>query len=351
MLVSVLDVANARLLMKLTSYGVFIALCLINLRALRQRLRAASNLPGSWRDRLFEANELAYVGIGLSFMLFFGLPYFGQSISHAPSLLTLGLFLIFWSIRDLKGELDLHRMTRLTIVYALFTTAFEFLTGYIPVGSVLLCLLVAISDRKTRFYDPAGLVFRLVMVEAAFVASIVVALMLHLLATATFSPDAGALQGFFAQLSVRAGESVGGAVDDSGEVVGAVTLGVGDVANAFFKQIRHLGLPSHLFGLASIVIAFGVVMIGLGETWLSTASRDAKWRATTVAIALVPLALWILVFRNHSFIHARFMVRILVSVYVTASVMLFWWLASRPSRLTQATAGQSVATQPPLATP
>lgn len=341
-LVSVLSVADARLVMKLSSYGVFVTLCLVNLLALRTRLAVPNAARKSLASSLFEANELLYVAIGLCFMLFFGLPYFGQSISHAPAIVTLGLFLIFWSIRDLKGQLDLHRMTRLVIVYALFTACFEFLTGYIPVGSVLLCLLVAISDRATRFDDPRGLIFRIVMVEFAFVASIFVVLLLHLFATAVFSPEEGTLQGFFAKLAIRAGQSVGGATDQTGALVGATALGISDVAAVFLKQIPHIGVPSQRAGFASLVIAASIVLIGLGETWLSSATRDAKWRATLIAIALVPLALWILVFLNHSFVHARFMVRILVAIYLTAAVMLIWWLGNRPR-----TSGLPVTSTPP----
>lgn len=337
-LLSVLGVADSRALLKFASYGVFTALCLVQAGLLWRRLRRRH--PGvPLATALLAANELAYIGLGLCFLFLFGLPYFGQSISHAPAIVTLGSFLLAWSLLDQRGALDLRRMTGLAIGYGLFTAYFEFLTGYLPVGVVLLCLLVAISDRGTRFETPGALAARLIAVQTAFVGAIAATLILHQIFTALFTADREILISFFRYLAIRMSQDRAGKFADAASTAGTNELGLGEVTTALFNQMPHLGLPDRVSGLASLLLALGIVLTGLGETWLSRATRDAKWRATLIAIALLPLALWIPAFANHSYIHARFMVRILVGVYATAAIMLFWALAARraaaPAPLTQ----------------
>ena len=339
-LLSVFSVVDARLVMKLCSYSIFIALCLINGLALYRRIKASDRSRQSLGDVVAASNEMAYIGIGLSLLLVFGLPYFGQSISHAPALVTLGVFLILWSRRDLRGELDLYRMTRMVIVFSLFTASFEFLTGYIPVACVLLCLLVGISDRKTRFGAPLPLFGRLVAVEFAFVATLLVAFLLHLLFTTLFVGDLKVLVGFFAQLAFRMSQSRISKASLATDDPGIPGLSLGEVIERLLHQIPHIGVPDEFTGFATLLIAFGIVLIGFGEIWLSNSDRDAKWRTLVIAAALIPLAMWILAFKNHTYVHARFMVRILVSVYLTATVMSFWFYVVRRAAVSQSREAQ-----------
>ena len=340
-LLSLFSVVDARLIMKVSSYGVFIALCLFNAWALYRRVKASDRRQQSLGNVIAASNELAYVGIGLSALLFFGLPYFGQSISHAPALVTLGVFLILWSRRDLRGELNLQRMTRMVIVFSLFTAYFEFLTGYVPVACVVLCLLAGISDRKTRFVEPLTIFGRLVAIEFAFMATLLAAFMLHLVFTAVFTSDPEVLSGFFAQLAFRMSTQVS-KTSAAGDGTGVPGLTLGDVIDRLLGQIPHIGVPDQFTGLTTLLIAFGLVLFGLGEVWFSNSDRDSKWRALVIASALVPLALWVIAFKNHTFVHARFMVRILVSVYMTAAVMGFWLFAVKQANAKQARHGLAI---------
>lgn len=340
-LLKVFTVPQARGIMKAASYGVFLALAAISLAALLARMAR----PGGRASGLLRGgNELGYLAVALGFLGFFGLPFFGQSISHAPSIVSLGVFLLAWCVLDLRRALTARRMLGLCIALGLLTAHFEFLTGYIPVGSSLLVLLLGLSQTQEDRLSPADLARLLFLTQAAFIGSIILVYSFHLLAAALLTPDGSRLlQSFFVYLGVRMSTQVQTG-DDARQLV---EVGPGDVFAAFFKQLASIGLPSDAFGLAALLVALGLLLFGAAEAL--TSSRPARWKARIflTAFAIVPVLVWLLAFQNHAVIHARFMVRVLVTLFVAAGVML-WWL-SRLRALAQSSPQQQhgPAAEPP----
>ena len=325
------EVHTARQIMKVSSYGIFVLLCAINLGLLlRRRARKIVDRGG---------NELAYIGLGACFMALFGLPYFGQSISHAPAIVTLGTFLIVWSVFDYRRLLTLRRCALLVIVYALFTAYYEYLTGYIPVAVTLICLLVAIGSQPSKgFRDLAS---RLVLLQGLFAGCIGAVLALNLLFTAAFSGRGNVLGGFLKALLFRMSDERASALHEAAQAVAEPHLRFVEVLDAVASRLPHLGMPDRLTGMALIALALGILLVGLVEAWLSSHSRDAKWRTTLIAGSVIPLVIWLLAFANHTYIHASFMVRIVVSVFAAAVVMLAWLQRnSGPASLPQGTASR-----------
>lgn len=341
------SVDQARGLMKAASYAVFLALVLIALSALAARMarpagRAAGLLGGG--------NELGYGALALAFLGFFGLAYFGQSISHAPAIVSLGLFLIAWCALDLRRALTPSRALALTVVFGLLTAHFEFLTGYIPIGSSLLVLLVALRQTDEDRVGPAELAKLFFLTQSAFIGTIVIVYLFHLVASALFTPDGmRLLNSFFVYLGVRMSTQVE-AGSDTTEIV---AIGPLDVLREFFEQLASLGLPSDAVGLASLLLALGVLVLGVGEAL--TGAQAARWRARVfmAGFAIVPVAVWLLAFQNHAVIHARFMVRVLVMLYACAGVMLFWLarMAVLPPRVPTEDQTEAQPEAPPLSEP
>ena len=77
----------------------------------RLRDRASSSISISCGRRGGRTPDLperpvGYAIVSGSLVAFFGLPYFGQSISHAPAIVTLGAFIIAWIVSRLPRQAE-----------------------------------------------------------------------------------------------------------------------------------------------------------------------------------------------------------------------------------------------------
>jgi hypothetical protein len=314
-LLEVMPVVAARTVMKIASYGVFVVCIFMNLVFLWRTGR---------RDaRLALRRQAGYAILAGSLMVFFGLPYFGQSISHAPAILTLGGFIIAWSWLDGRSALNERSAVLLAIPYGLLTAYFEYPTGYIPVGACVIVALVAIGwsrPEENRIWP----IFRvLFLVEATFAVSIGMAFVLHVGATALFHADGAEVATLFIErlafrMSTAAASSAASTTDN--------TLTLIDVGMALLRQLPHLGFFGERGAIAAIGLSLGVCIFGSFDTLCSGSSRATKFRMLMSAGSFLPVAAWIFLFQNHTAIHAAFMVRILAVVPMAGAVTAWMWM-------------------------
>ncbi|WP_439816420.1 hypothetical protein [Zavarzinia sp. CC-PAN008] len=324
-LLSLLPVAEARAVLKAVSHGGFVLVVAICAMLL---LRRAGPLPAVARP------QVAYALLAMAFLGFFGLSYFGQSASHAPSILVLALLLLWWCWAD-RAALPLRRsrMILAASVFGAATTVFEFLCGYLPVGASLLLALIAIARARpdveaeaaprTSAYGDA------VLVLGAYLGTVVSTFAVHQVATAVALADKHDVIGnFFHALAARMSTSRGSAGVATGDTT---TLTLGDVADNLLQNAVHIGLPDAVTAAGVLLALFGWLLLGL-FICLGLA-RTAAERESAVLTFLVPMPVlaWYLLFQNHAFIHAQFMVRPLVVVPLAAVAML-WLVALRAGR-------------------
>jgi hypothetical protein len=313
-LLEAMPVQVARAVMKAASYGVFILAIGLNLYFLFRSRRSD--------PRLALENQAGYAILSASMILFFGLPYFGQSISHMPAIVTLGAFIIGWSVLDARGQLNERSAVLLAIPFGLLTAYFEYLTGYIPVALCVIMALVAIGWSRpdvTRIWP----IFRaLFLIEATFVASIGLVFALHVAATAVFHADGAEVASLFVErLAFRMSTTAA----TSAAEASAETLTLVDVGLALLRQLPHLGFLGERGAIAVIGLSLGISLFATFDTFCSRARRATKFRVLVSAGSFVPVAMWIFMFQNHTSVHASFMVRILVVVPMAGAVTAWMW--------------------------
>lgn len=275
-----------------------------------------------------KTNFMGYALISTALLGFFGLPYFGQSISHAPAIVALAVFITAWSALDFAGWLSERTAAVAVIMFALFTAYFEYLTGYIPVGSCVITALVAIGWSGRDTVRPWSVIRFLVVAQATFVSTILVVFVMHTLATALV--DRAGLEVvslFIDQLSTRMAQTAPAEVaGDAAETVRQVqALTVLDVGANLLKQLSHLGPWSQLTTLAVILISLGLSLVAAYDMLFLRGEPTARLCAAIAAGSFLPVLVWILAFQNHTTIHAAFMVRILVVVPMAGMLAVWAW--------------------------
>jgi hypothetical protein len=268
------------------------------------------------------AHALATVSLVAVFLACFGIPQHAASISHGPptALVVLGLSLVpFW---------DQAKPIRLLVLAALFgsaTAILEFLDGGSPLGLALVLGMSALDalDRRDTGDAAAGsapIVQTGVGLALAYTTAIVTALGLKVaLSRWAFGPEGSS--SFLNQLAMWVGGSVWTLVDAAEALDRNIDVIVPLYDDAFRGLIVLLGAAC-LFVLARVMRRRG----GAGIVLLSVGS-----------LAVVPV--WYLVFRNHTTVHAWFMVRMVAWPIAFSASLVVWWIASgltRSSSLTSA---------------
>ncbi|MGA9396721.1 MAG: hypothetical protein WBV22_00560, partial [Anaerolineaceae bacterium] len=261
------------------------------------------------------AHALAATSLMAVFLACFGIAQHAASISHGPpaALFVLALSLVpFW---------DQTRPLRLLILAALFgsaTAILEFLDGGSPLGLALILGMSALDslDRTDSGRTTAGaaqIVQDGVSPAIAYGTAIVTALGLKIgLSRWVFGAEGSS--SFFDQLLVWVGGSLWTVVD---------------AARALNKNIGVIvPLGDNAFRLLLVVLAGGCCFVllktihhrgGAGIVFLSVSS-----------LAVVPV--WYVVFRNHTAVHAWFMVRMVAWPIAFSASLIVWWIVSGVTR-------------------
>ncbi|NOT26795.1 MAG: hypothetical protein HOP16_11910 [Acidobacteria bacterium] len=262
-------------------------------------------------NRRRPAHALATVSLVAVFLACFGISQHAASISHGPSaaLFILALSLIpFW---------DGGKWNRLLVIAALFgsaTAILEFLDGGAPLGLALILgmsVLDALEPVETGAgpRDSAQIFQRGVSTALAFTTAVVTALGLKVVLSRLAFGGEGS-SSFFDQLVMWIG--------------GSPLLAV-EALEALDKQVGVI-VPLN-------DTAFRVLVIGLaaGCTFVLLKMKNLRGGGGTVLLAVGSLAIvpvWYLIFRNHTIVHAWFMVRMLAWPLAFCAGLIVWWLVS-----------------------
>ena len=244
----------------------------------------------------------------LGFARFFGLESFGQSLSHAPADLVL-ISYVFW-LAFRAEEIGRSHAIVVAALFGALTMVFEFMTGGLPLGlaTVIGLTWFALRSPNVRDCAAAAVAFVTSAVGVLVIKYAAVAIVfgggevLHIAQFATFRIDG--------QLPPdRAGVSLASAVIGG---LNALTPGLDKVG-------RLMVFLSICFGL-----------------W--TLRQDRRPEIILLAVSNAVILGWVILFRQHTIVHAWFMDRIFVWTIISGWLMFLLTLQAgsqfRRSQLT-----------------
>jgi hypothetical protein len=239
--------------------------------------------------------------VALSAAVFWGLPYFGQGLSFAPAeaSLFIGLsLLVVYRKRLTSTNLNVAAACG---AYGVVIAYFEFLTGPLPTAAGLLfplAFLLKSTDRDSSIWHRWLFAFAAVI---AFIAGAITTVAIKQVIAFAIAGDAP-LRGFMSHLVLYTGFSDAGS-DPSLAAIFKKLLRASIVLTYYSHTgAKMLLITSSLCWLLAILLATS-----------SSYRNDGRihiFLAHCVGAASVPM--WVLLLREHTFIHAGFMARILL---------------------------------------
>jgi hypothetical protein len=266
--------------------------------------------------------------IGGTAALFWGLPYYGQLFAHAPGdiVVMLGIAALVAAGHRLLRE---ERLIMFSAAFGALVVYFEFLTGQLPTAvAFLFAAAYALASDAAGSARPGTadggrwFAWRTATVAvAAFAAGAALTLVIkQALAAAALGP--GALSAFSGSLQRYMGSAPAGHVPD--------------VLRPFSELYRwgriltynSTGGAAALF--AASALAWLVAAAAALRLHLARHDRQTLPDLAALAVAASVIVVWVLVLQNHTFYHARFMVRIaMVPVALSAAAAAWTVLRTR----------------------
>ncbi|QJE74009.1 hypothetical protein HHL28_13715 [Aerophototrophica crusticola] len=295
-LLGFLTMEEVRAVLKGLAYGLFAALLALGLA--RAALAGARGEP---------VPSLALAGIGAVLLGFYGLPFYGMSLSQAPSDIILAGFLL--SALFLRLE-ELRPASRHTLMagFGCLVAFFEFLVGALPMAVAAIIAVAAIQagTRKGLREVLAWLVPAL----AAFLLAFALCFLLKLALAGLLFGDP-VWTSFAAKLTERTG---GGG------------FGVGEVADRLEKALFVIIPLENARHRQLALLGAGVMLLG-SYLALTLAGRPGSGpRAQLLLASALVVPVWYLLFRNHTALHAPWMVRLLAWDMAIALVLALFAL-------------------------
>jgi len=254
--------------------------------------------------------------IAASALIFWALPYFAPSFTHGPgdTLVLLGVaVLALWAMKTPT----LAFLLPYAAVFGSAVVFMEMLTGQLPVAAAWIAVMaLAVIRDKGLLPGKNGYQLVLYALIAFGVGAVLTVLIKQLLAYAVIDPDA--VDVFSGHLRLYM------SIPEPRDGIPGFLLAFGRMAQKFSVLV---------YGRTRI----GYLILALvGLTWITNLllayrnrhNQFGKDAAAMVLIASIPL-LWILLLQTHTYIHAEFMVRILV-VPISLAPLPFLWKRSSP---------------------
>lgn len=279
------------------SFTMCLALVTLIVLAVRRASKARAD------TLLVSALDISVAGTGL--LLFFGLPYFSQSLSHFPADILLvgylGCVLVFdmsrWSIL---------RISLLHAGFGVLTAYFEFLTGGIPLGLCLVFIGFAAHGLRDANYDVLG---RAMGAAAAFIAGVLGAFITKLgLTVAVNGPSV--ITEFMSGLAHRTIGDASSGANYPWDAARAVAAGAYEVGSGW----AALGIL--LLGASAVIFAYA-----LFDLWRTRRAHAPPSRTILLILACLSVYLWWAVFAQHTVQHYFFMARIGVGSIIASALL------------------------------
>jgi hypothetical protein len=256
------------------------------------------------------------LAIALAAAVVWAVPYFAPGLTHGPGDAIVLLALAGIAVRPrMAGEL--RAIVPYAAGFGAVVVFFEMLTGQLPIAAVW---LMAMTLAASRDEERPGEVRPPVAASAAVIAFVLGAaatvVVKQILGFILATPDAGTL--FMIQLrdytSVPRSEGRW-----PGIVVPYVEL---------VRKSSMLTYGNRLAGRALIAAMTLTWLVALARAWRWRHAPDRQDVLVLFAAALIPGA-WVLLLPRHTYLHAPFMVRMLVAPISLAPLALVWPRSSR----------------------
>lgn len=276
--------------------------CLLALSLLRIGIALAS---GAWRQGDGRTRLLGLGVVSACFLLFYALPGFSRTLSHAPADLGLFTLLCLACGRDLLERSGMA----LAVIFGAFgawAAVFEFLSGPLP---MLVALVAVIHGLSTSVSGPTRLAC----------ASLAVAIALAAFAT-TFLAKQCALWLVEPAVAVHSVDALLRWIRGTRQSTVQVLPSWRELFDMLRWQLPDLymlptGAAYALAGLSLLSTAAGVLL-------LRTSRAVEVSKVVLLAAPLLVAAAWYAVLPKHTVVHVNFMVRLLVWVPASGGIFL-----------------------------
>ncbi|MBX9794194.1 MAG: hypothetical protein K2Y02_07865 [Burkholderiaceae bacterium] len=270
----------------------------VTLRAVAYLLLACLAIAALVPQSRLKVDRRSILTITAGLAAFFGLNYFGPSLSHGPADLVLLAFLVTAATTSF---LDMPRNAYVILIagFAALTAIFEFLTGGLPLSLAVLIGMIGLQANST--HTARYVAARSVSGVAVFLACFGLTFALKLaLAWAVFGN--AILSDFHRALAHRVSSQLA-----TGKV--ATVL---DLVNALRWNLGEITWGSEVAGYVLVAVCVIAATLGLVRVYRNRADATVVTRATLVVLSGLVVPFWYAVFMNHTIEHAWFMVRIAV---------------------------------------
>jgi hypothetical protein len=251
------------------------------------------------------------LAIGLSAATFWAIPSFVPSLTHGP-----GDALLLFALACLVARPRMAAQATSIVPYAAgFGAAvvfFEMLTGQLPVAAAWLAALTLAAHRDTHGPNGGhGLAVAVAALASFGLGAGATVVVKQVLAIAVAEPAAGAH--FLTQLRSYMG-------------VPSSSSGIPGILLPFAKLLRNVDMLTY----GSTLPGYGLVASGT-VAWLTTAAVAWRYRKTVagsdrlllLGMTMIPAA-WVLLLPQHTYVHAPFIVRILIVPLSLTAAAAFW---------------------------
>lgn len=291
-----LEISTLRMILRVAVYS---AVLLLLLSAIRERLFLLLTAP-----------------VAIAGVFFWGLPYFGQGMSHAPgdSVVMLGIAcLIFWHHKFAEPV----RLIPFCASFGAVVVYFTMLTGPIPIAAGLLFPTVYILSRLTNHTETSiNHHFRLATIAlVAFAIGAVLTVGVKVLLAAIFVQPNG-LDTFTGNLQLYTRP-----LDSAAYIPGFLRpLG---------RLLRRGVVLSYGNNWGLAVLYVSAMLSWLASAWLAFQRANRLSWADLLAfiIGATSIPIWTLILQTHTFMHAGFMARILIVPISLGWASMLWQLS------------------------
>lgn len=256
--------------------------------------------------------RLTGLSIALAASTVWAVPYFARGLTRGPgdATLLLGLAVVIaWP----RLTMTFRGIVPYAAAFGCVITFFDMLTGQLPIAAAWLVALTLASNRDQRHAGAAvdGRGVAPMAVVAFVIGAGATVLIKQALAASLTEP--GVVDQFASNLRLYMSvpdyeEGWPGMLEPFGRLV---------------RKSRNLTYGSAVAGYLMVVAMVFTWLAAALRGWRSRDRDHGRDRLVILGAALIPAA-WVLILPNHTYIHAGFMVRILIIPVALAPVALFW---------------------------
>lgn len=296
-LLSSMDISTIHRILSATSYGLLWTIIILAVLKSIFTNRKFNKKPKS----IYFSPELFLAIIAVIFLNFYGLQYFGMSLSYAPSAIVLFIFLLYWIWFDPINVTKRH-FYAVVAIFAALTAYFEFFNGSAPIGLAMLIGVLSIfglyNENRASFYK------RIIIAPMVYTGTMVMCFLIKL-ASASIVFGLSIWNDFFGSLLNR----MHGDIERDSQIV---EYSLFTMARSLTWYLEYIGIGHSIY--ERMVLVIFIIAVFLGYCILIRKAEDQRQRiAFTAMIASMAVIFgWYILFQQHTVIHVFYMVRMLV---------------------------------------